>query len=217
MGRATGEFAKRLVPATDEEIIALAEKLWADPELRAIFERVGHHGDLRDDEELAIGAAIDACRQGHLWNRDALHLALAPCLLRQLAAGIIDRLDCPQTKAFLSDRRVVRIGPGMKPVHATAQEVMNYTRALRNDPRAWAIAVAFAARRQPDLFIKEIDREGDLYLGKFERKYIHKYGLFNRGTVGGVSLLLDLAAGTIPSLDSPEAWRAIRTNRFIRD
>lgn len=207
----TEEHQNRLVPASDEEIIGLAEKMWADRALRTIFERVGCDGDMSEAEEATVNGAIDAYRQGPLWDRDGLHLALAPCLLRQLAAGMIENLDEPNARAFLEDRRVVRIGAGMKPVKLTAAEVMSFAGAMRDDSDAWAIFEHLKGNR-------EATEDERRTIHNFETRYRFKYGLLNRDRLGrATALLLDLAAGKIRSLDSPEAWEYVRSSPFIRD
>ena len=208
------EYKRRLVPASDEEIIALAETLWANPALRAVFQRVGFDGDFTDTEEAAVDAAIDAYRQGPLWDRDELHLALAPCLARQRAAGMIDRFDSPQARAFLADRRVTRGGILIKAEKTTAADAMAFAKVMRADPRCWAVITRL--NDHPDMFVYEGDPEG--VLDRFEDRYRAKYGLFNRSRFGtAVGMLRGVASGLIPSLDSPEAWAVIRSSDLVID
>lgn len=204
------EYVARLVPATDEEIIQVAETLWAAPALRAIFERVGYDGDMTDEEEAAVDAAVAACRVGALWDRDELHLALAPPLVRQFAAGMIEGLDSQEARSFLKDRKVKRAGALVKTHQASAEEIMNLARAMRADPDVWSMIEQL--KDVPDLFVFEVDKEG--VIGLFERSYRFKYGLFNRSGYSPVGVLRAIAAGNIDSLDSPEAREIIeKTSR----
>lgn len=206
------EYESRLVPASDEEVIALAERIWADSALKAIFKRIGYDGDLTEAEEATVDTVIDSYRKGPLWDRDRLHLALAPCLVRRLAAGMIDRLDGPQVRAFLADHRVTRSGSGVSGAKTTASEVMDFAKAVRADAQCWAIIMRLKDYR----FEKGGDPEG--ILARFETCYRYKYGLLNRHPFGSaIGMLRGVASGSIPSIDSPEAWASIKKVPWIKD
>ena len=207
MGNELNEYSKRLVPASEKEIIELAKIIWADKKLRRIFERVGYHGDLTEAEETSVAAAIDEFRQGALWDRDELHLMLSPCLARQVAAGMLDGFDSPEAKRFIDDRRVVRMDAVVRGVKPTVQEVLTFAKAVRNDPGAWAIILSL--KDDPDMLLAEGDPDGVLAL--FEAKYRRKYGLFNRFRFGSaIGLLRGVAAGAFSDIDSPDAENSIR-------
>ena len=184
------EWLKRLVPASDEEIIALAERLWSDPQLQPVFQRIGYHGDASDPEQQAIDATIDAYRQGRLWDRDREHLALAPCLVRQLAAGVIGALNGEDAKAFLADRRIERVGALMRPRKASEQELQSFARAIRNNSAAWEVIIGLA--ENPDQLVDEYDTGRVLY--SFQVQYQLKYGLMNRG---GLCVAIGLLRDTV--------------------
>jgi hypothetical protein len=209
------EYRKRVVPASDEEIVALAEGMWANTKLRAIFERVGYEGDFSDDEAAAVSAAIDVYRQGRLWDRDELHLRLAPCLIRQVAAGMIDKLDSSAAREFLADRRVDRDGGVMvRPRKLTAGEAMDFASAVQRDPDAWRMIQRL--KDFPNCLPHEIDTKGTL--SRFETNFIAKYGLFNRSGFGPViGMLRTIARGEIASLNAPEALESLRRTDSIRD
>lgn len=210
--RRVEEYTRRLVPASDEEIIALAETLWADPKFKAIFERVGYEGDMTDEEEAAVRAEIDAYRQGSMWDRDELHLALAPSLVRRLAAGMIDRLDGPEARQYLDDRKVERAGPLVKSEDSTAEQVMSFARAMKSDPACWAVIMRL--KDYPDLFVYEVDKEG--VLNRFTISYKFKYGLFNQPSIDhAIGLLRSIAAGNIADLDHPDAWEVLKRDQSI--
>ena len=207
------EYEKRLVPASDQEIIGLAECMWADPSLRTIFERVGYDGDMTSEEQAAVNAAIDDYRQGRLWDRDRLHLALAPCLLRQLAAEMIDALDSAEATSFLRDRKVERVGSGMKGITPTPEEVMAFAKALKRNSATWQVIMHL--KDYPDMFVSEGDPDG--VLGRFETDYRYKYGLLNRSRSGGaIGLLRAVAAGNIESLDCTAAWTLIKDSLLMK-
>jgi len=208
------EYQKRLVPASDEEIIALAERMWADPELRDAFERVGSDGEFTEDEATKVSEAIDAYRQGELWNRDAYHLALAPCLLRQVAAGGFENLRTKEVGAFLTDRKVNRIGPMIKPVKPSVQEVLEFARALDADSPSRSVILRL--KDFPDSLVREVDKEG--VLAQFEVSYRQKYGLMNRSGLGAaVGLLRGLYSGSFEGLDSSAAIEALRQSHVVSD
>ncbi|WP_340115570.1 hypothetical protein [Pelagibius sp. 7325] len=208
------EYQKRLVPASDEEIVALAERMWAEPELRSAFERVGNHGELTTDEAAKVSAVIEAYRQGELWNRDAYHLALAACLLRQVAAGSFESLRSKDVGAFLADRKVSRIGPMIKPVKPSVQEVLEFAKALDADSSSRSVILQL--KDFPDSLVREVDKEG--VLAQFETSYRHKYGLMNRsGLSAAVGLLRGLYSGSFKSLDSSAVIEALRQSHVVSD
>ena len=214
MNDAFEEYCKRLVPPSDREIIALAEKMWADAKLRATFERVGLHGDFTAEEETAIEAAISEYRQGDLWDRDDLHLALAPCLLRRLAAGIVDKLDNDETRSFIEGARVERAGAMMRPVKTTVREVLDFGEAIHKNPDASEMINRLG--RNPNAFVHEVDLEG--VLARFEDRYRRKYGLLNRGALAAaIGLLRGVAEGSLEAMDSPEAIESLRRVRGVCD
>jgi len=208
------EYQKRLVPASDEEIIALAESMWADSKLRAVFERVGWEGNFTENEAAAVSAAIDAYRQDELWDRDAHHLALAPCLLRQMAAGSFKSLRGREVETFLADRKVSRIGPMIRPVKPSVQEVLDFAKAL--NASAETRAVIMRLKDSPDSLVRDVDQEG--VLARFESSYRRKYGLMNRGGLSaGVGLLRGLYAGAFDDLESPVAIESLRRTHLVSD
>lgn len=213
MNSAINEHEARLVPASDEEIIGLAVKMWAEPAMKAIFGRVGYDKDLTEAEEKAISAAVDAYRQGELWNRDPLHMALAPCLLRQLVAKKIDDLNDPKAIAFLSRRKVIRSGQMIKVEHPSLNEVLKLAQAMRSDPKIWAILQRI---KVSDAATEE---ECDL-IDAFVLKYKKKYGLFNQSSVGtstAISLLRELSAGNIDRFDDPRAKEIMLRSPFLSE
>ena len=98
----------RLVPATDAEIIALAEILWDIPNLRQAFARCGVDGEFTSTEQQVLDEAIDRFRSGERQDRDLLHLWLAEGLCHHLARGAFRGFDDPKISRFLARRKVVR-------------------------------------------------------------------------------------------------------------
>lgn len=204
-------FDIRLTPATNEEIIALAESLQADPILYSVFERCGYDGDTTVEEEAAVDAAINAYRRGPLGDRDPLHLALAPCLVRRRVGGIISSLDSTAALEFLEHRKVERAGQLVKTAPTTAKEVIDLARDLREDPQIWAmymrIKEKYAATNKES---KKFD--------EFQRRRTKKFGLYNQcgAALSTVTpLLRAVASGRISSIDSEEAWALVRTSHQV--
>ena len=216
--RRDAEYRARLAPASDAEILQVAGTLWASPALQAIFKRVGYDGDMTEDEIAAVYGALDACRQGALWDRDDLHLALAPPLLRQLASGRIDNLDCPEVHAFLDACKVQRGGILIRSMPTTARDVIEFAKAARSDPAVWTLYHPRALTGEP-LTWEEGDRMIETFNGSMAR-YRWKRGYFNLNSAAlsqAKYLLWDLAAGKIDSLDSAEALARAREGKFVKD
>jgi hypothetical protein len=208
---ATPEYTRRLVPASDAEIASVARALWEDPKIRAIFERVGLHGDETPEERAAVDALIDARRTGPLWDRDELHLALASVLARQLAAGVISSFDSPEAKAFLADRRVKRLGYGVVPSRTYVGEVLALAKAMRADPQIWSVI------SQIDTRTGATNIQGGA-INKYLLNYRRKYGLYNRDMgeqMHAYHVLIGLRDGVIASLDLSEAKKILKTNPRI--
>lgn len=199
------EYERRLVPATDEEICCLAREIWEDPRLRMIFTRVGYHGDMTDQEERAVAEKVDSYRTGDLWDRDGLHLALAPCLVRLFVSERLSSLAGDDARSFLTGRMVKRVGRGLASIPTGPKEVISLAKQMMDDDEVWQVfqRVKFDLEYEPE--------EKALVLG-FMIKYIRKYGLFNRNRAALSSsqqLLRRIAAGLIKDLDCPEAWEFI--------
>lgn len=158
------------------------------------------------EEDKAIRAAVDAYRQGPLWDRDNLHLWLALPLLRRLAAGMIDSLDGPEAREFLADRKVVRGPRNLK--QPTAEEFMAYAKELRRDPGYWSIIQQLADTPRSGRALALHEKIGLMRV--FENIYCLKYGYFNRRWPYPVNLLIKVAESEIADLDSPEVWAWIR-------
>lgn len=198
------EYQARLMPASDDEIIELARQMWRNGRFRSIFKRVGYDEDLTEEEEAKVSATIEEYRQGALWDRDALHLALAPCLLRQRAAGHITTFDDPKVRAFLQDRRVQRVGTGMHAVRLRVDDVIAFAEAVRACSLTWQIL----CRVKDDL---EFTHQETQVLNTFESKYRRKYGLMNRFRFGvAIGLLRKVASGEVDSLRSPSAVAVLK-------
>lgn len=207
------DFDQQLVPATNQEIIALAKLLARDHEIMADFERCGYQGDLADDAEARVEEAIDAYRQGPLCDRDRFHLALAPCLVRKLVAGKIEDLESDEVHDFLEQRKVWRIGQGIKSVPTTAAEVMALAAALRKNEEAWSI---YARIKEHDVATEEEVERINTCIFRYKRKF----GLFNQdiAALSAVhSVLQALASGRLSHLASEAAFKMVRTNPHVVD
>ena len=208
-----GDRDQRLEPAADEEIIALAKSMSANPQIMRAFERCGYEGDLTDEEEASVDEAIDTFGQGPLQDRDRLHLALAPCLLRLLVAGKIDDLDSEAAHEFLKLRKVVRIGGAgaIKSVPTKANEIIEVARAMHQDEEVWAI---YARIKENDTATEEEEER----ITRFLSSYKKKFGLFNYN-IAAVSVvdsvLRAIAAGRIDEINSEEALKIVASNPHV--
>lgn len=207
------DFERRLMPASNAEIITLAGILREDPVLIAAFERCGYDGDMTVEEDALLEAAINAFRRGEMWDRDPFHLVLAPCLVRRLVSGRIDSLDSAAAHEFLEDRKVVRLWQGIETAPPSASQVMEIARAFRNEPEIWNIYLRVKEEHS------ETDKESNIIFS-FKVSYLKKYGLYIQdmaiiNAIGG--LLKAIAAGRIGEIDSDEAWAFIRNIPSVKN
>ena len=205
------EYERRLVPASVDEIIALAEQIWSNPVLQAAIKKAGIHGDFSEENQERIDVEIDNYRQDVLWNRDRLHLALAPCLLRQIAAGKISNLSDADARKFIQERMVERIGRGFRPAKTTREHVLDYADAMKNNSEIWSIFLRVKTEHH-------LDEVEDQALFAFRKNYLSKYGLYNLDPAAlgfATRLLRKLAAGEINDLKGSTAKEILSRGHFF--
>ena len=206
------EYEKRLVPMSDDEIIAVTRAMKDTPEIWAIFPRVGLDGDMSYEEESMVEAFTDSYRKSHgLWDRDPLHMLLASAILRRLAAGLFCGVDDEAVLEFIARNRVKRAGRGVVPINATVDEVIGLAKAYRNNLTVWCgyqeMVASGAEQLAPVPF-----REKNL----IRHNYVKKHCLFNRGGLAQTGdLLAHLVREKIKSIDDEQTRELIASWRDV--
>ncbi len=158
-------------PATVEEIVICAQKIWADPLFRNALEKVGVHGDLEEKVFDRLLAQIYAIGEAEFPDAASGHLVLAEPILRGLADGVYEGFEDPKIADFIRARRVKLIGRGWSPMRPPPMDVViGWFRFFIADPEI----------REIGLRNKEIEwlsDEDDTRCGKRESMRMFKYGL----------------------------------------
>ena len=98
----------------------------------------------------------------------------------------------------------------LDPRYSSPREVMEFTRAMRNVPELWAIFQRVGTEKW---FTDEETKQ----VNSFTYRYIEEVKKINPASQGpAVQALRKLAAGWFDSLDSNDAWNALRSEFCVR-
>lgn len=221
-------FSSRLINASYDEIALLADLMWEDVDLGAMFRRLGKDGDMEGargafeppyPKEIAqtewhrTWAFIEEFQKGPRWGLRQLDLWLATGLCRLRAGGVLDDFRSPEALQHIEDRRVnPRSGHYaiIKKPYGIA-EVLDLARVMIADEDF----CEFLRTRSNNPSNDEHDEQLQI-MYEFESPYMYKYCLWNRRIEDAIHVAAMVAKGVAENLEDPKIIARIIQNPDIR-
>lgn len=198
---------------TVDDLLAIARSLLADKTLRPIFERIGVHGEMSEDEEKAVSELIENFSKEAGWKtRDPRLLPLAITTARWAAAGKF-ALDSDEAREFVQDRHFVRPSSKdvvKKKIPAIEETLMLARDRAMNDEVMRLLRKGYENRKGPYEMWDNSDEETE-WINDQRFRSIRKLGLVNRDNMAGDSaVIVGLVKGELNSVDDPKVKEILR-------
>lgn len=163
--------ARKPRPATVEEIVACAKKVWDDDFFRGALEKVGMHGDLSEDVARRLEERVHQIGDTDFPEAARGHLILAEPILRSLVDEVYTGFDDPEIARFVEARRVRLLAGGWASKEPPPMNVViGWFRYFVSDPDIREIGL----RNKECEVLNDEDEE---YVGKKVSSRMRKHGL----------------------------------------
>lgn len=235
-------FQDRRMSATLGQIAELAKQMWKDPELGAMFRRLGVHGDMETpclNEYIEINSEkpwlvepsikgttewhrtwqfIDRFRRGPNWGLRTNDLWIATGLCRQRADGLLSDFHSAEALAYIKDRRG-DVEEGETPYQFkahSAEVVIEMAKAMLQDERFRQFITS--EENLPEKR-KMQNTDYNMYnhiIVSFEDFFVHKYCYFNRSFMSVMDIAYAYVRDGDERIDGWEEKYLVRYNSSVK-